>query len=100
MKRLSDYKGRDGILIIGKLMAPTAEIMTNTKNKTAFDDGIAAFVSAMCQNTPDAVLKMLSVLSGEEDYECNGASVFRDVLYVLSDPAMQNLCGSQGEMQD
>ena len=99
MKRLSDYKNQDGVKIVGRVLAPISRIVTNQKMKEVYKQGPMAFASAICEHCSDDIMDILSTLSGEEEYTCDGASVLKDVIYVFTDPEMLRLFGLESEIR-
>ena len=98
MKRLSDYKNQDGVKIVGRVLAPISRIVTNPNVKDIYKQGPLIFASAICEHCPDEIMNILSTLSGEDEYICDGASVIKDVIYVFTDPEMLRLFGLQSEI--
>lgn len=97
--RLSDFKDEDAIRVVGELLVPIGNIVTNSINAGAKDKGALSFASSIFTNNTKDTLAMLAILSKtpSEEYSCTGATVLSDVIYMLSDPDLLQLFGLRSQ---
>lgn len=95
--RLSEFKDEKGIEVVAKLLIPIGKIAANAQNAKAREGTQLEFASALLQNNPSEIMKMLAILADKnpEEYHCNAASVLMDVINMISDPELMVLFGSQ-----
>lgn len=97
--RLSDFQDEEAVEIVARLLEPLGAIASNAQNAQARQQGTAAFAAALLRNNRRQVLEIFAVLNGQEpaDYHCTAASLLKDALELLSDPALQALFGLQSK---
>lgn len=100
MKKLSDFKNEDGVLVISKLLHPIFRIVQKI-GETARPENMKAmeFVSLMLEASPKDVIEIFAILSETpvEEYECNGASIMANALILASDKELMELFGLQSQ---
>ena len=102
MKKLSEFKNEEGVIVIAKLLQPIARIVQAIKDEPRPDGMNAmAFVSTMLAKSPKDVMEIFAILSETpvEEYECNGASIMADTLTLASDKELMELFGLQSQTQ-
>lgn len=100
--RLSDFKGAEGVAVVGKLLKPIGAIVANPENKKAKQESenLLIFASALLQNNPNEIMEMLGILSGNpENYQCSAASVLADTFQMITDEQLLQLFGLQMQTQ-
>ncbi|WP_305116639.1 hypothetical protein [Acutalibacter muris] len=99
--RLSEFKDEKAIEVVAALLEPIGKIAKNPKNQESRGEGktILDFAAAMLKNNPADAKDMLAILADKEpeSYHCNAATVFRDILLMLSDPEIMELFGVQSK---
>lgn len=96
--KLSEFKGEQGIEVVGKLLLPVSNIAANKEVKRAFrKGGLPVMLSAMLINCPNETREMLAILNGKsaEEYEVTGATILTDVIALFEDEALLRLFGLQ-----
>lgn len=97
--KLSDFKDEKAIEVVAKLIPPIARISVNKDNSNARGENLLVFASAILQNNAADVKDMLAILDDKEpdEYHCTAATVLFDVFAMISDPALLELFGLQGQ---
>jgi hypothetical protein len=103
MKKLSDFKGVDGIVIGAKVLEVIMEMLQDQRNMSLKDEPstIKMFTGIM-ENSPDKMMKIFAILSEKEpaEYECDGAEAMTNMLLLANDPVIISLFTSQGRKRD
>ena len=99
MKRLSEFKNEEGIVVVARLLQPIFRIVAGMEKP----DGMSSieYVSKMLEKNPKDVMEIFAILSEVpvEEYSCNGASVMMDALKLASDKELMSLFGLQSQTQ-
>lgn len=97
--RLADFRDEKAICVIADLMDPVSRIIANEKNKEAHTGTKLQFAQSILRNNASDVKDMLAILNDEDPakYTCTAATVFRDVMIMLSDPDLMSLFGLQSQ---
>ena len=78
MKKLSDFKDEQAIVVVGQLLEPIMTIVTNPENGKFKDEqnGFKMF-SGFLANSPKAMMQIFAILSEQdtETYHCDGVEV-------------------------
>lgn len=102
MKKLSEFKNEDGVVVIAKLLHPISRIVQSAKDSPR-PEGMTAmeFLSMMLEKSPKDVIEIFAILNEKpvETYECNGASIMMDTLTLASDAELMELFGLQSQTQ-
>ena len=103
MKKLSDFKGVDGIVIGAKVLGVVMEMLADQRNLAQKDEKstLKMFTSFM-ENSPDKMLEIFAILSEVEpgEYVCDGAQAMANMLLLANDPIFISLFTSQGQKRD
>lgn len=102
MKKLSEFKNEDGVIVISRLLQPVFRIVQRmSEMERPTDMKTMDFVSAMLEASPKDVIEIFAILSETpvEDYECNGASIMVNALTLASDAELMGLFGLQSQTQ-
>lgn len=101
MKKLSEFKNEDGVLVIAKLLQPISRILMAMQGERMEGQKALEFVSLMLEKSPKDVVEIFAILSEVpvEEYECNGASIMANTLKLASDKEFMELFGLQSQTQ-
>ncbi len=94
--KLTDFKNDDAIRVIADLLPYVSKIAQNNSVKETAEGGsVIDFASVIMRENPSDVKAMLAILDGQKpsEYHCNAATVIRDVVTMISDPALLDLFG-------
>ena len=96
MKRLSDFKGEDGVKVIARLFVPIGKIAQDKSLEKKADGTVLEFASALLESHSKEVLEMFAILNETDtaDFQTDGAKVLFDTMTMLSDPSLMQLFGS------
>lgn len=96
MKRLSDFKGEDGVKVVARLFIPIGKIAQDKSLEKKADGTILEFASALLESHSKEVLEMFAILNETDisEYETNGADVLINTMIMLSDPSLMQLFGT------
>ena len=103
MKKLSDFKGVDGIVIGAKVLGVVMEMLTDQRNMAQKDEtSTLKMFTGFMENSPDKMLEIFAILSEKEpaEYECDGAQAMTNMLLLANDPVIISLFTSQGRKRD
>jgi len=102
LKKLSEFKNEDGVIVIAKLLQPIFRIIQNIKDVPR-PEGMNAieFVSLMLEKSPKDVVEIFAILDETpvDKYECNGATIMANTLTLASDKELMELFGLQSQTQ-
>lgn len=95
--KLSDFKGDEGVKVVGKILLPACYLIANKEVAKASKKGLAPFIAAALQNCPKEMHQIFAILNGKEpeEYEMNGATAMIDALALFDDEALLWLFGLQ-----
>lgn len=103
MKKLSDFKGVDGIVVGAKVLGVVMEMLTDQRNmaQRGEEDPIKMFTAFM-QNSPGKMMEIFAILSEVEpaEYECDGAQAMTNMLVLANDSIFFNLFTLQSQKRD
>lgn len=100
MKKLAEFKGRDGIVVASKLTGIIMTILANKKNQAMNGEkNPLKLFTAFTENNPDEMMEIFAILSEKstEEYTCDGAEAMTNLLTLASDPLIVGLFISQGQ---
>ncbi len=103
MKKLSDFKDADGIVVASKIFSSIMRILSNEKNreqstaKNPFD-----MFSAFMANSPAEMHEIFAILSEVDpsEYHCDGTDSLVNMMVLANDPVIVSLFISQGQKGD
>lgn len=103
MKKLSDFKDADGIVVASKIFSSIMRILANEKNReqstaqNPFD-----MFSAFMANSPDEMHEIFAVLCevDRDEYHCDGTESLINMMVLANDPVIVSLFISQGQKGD
>lgn len=99
--KLSDFKGEDAILLLGNLIDPCMEILTDEEFKKAYEtDTVASCVKIVLKCHTHAVLTILATLDGVpvEKYDCDVPTLLKKVMRTINDEELQTFFRSAAQM--
>lgn len=102
MKRLSEFEGEQGVIIVAKLMKPLYNVVAKIKDiKEPEKMSPIELITTMLENSPKDVKEIFAILSETpvDEYECNAATIMVDTLKLASDEQFMSLFGSQSQTQ-
>ena len=103
MKRLSDFKDENAIVVVAQLLEPIMTIVTNPGNGKFKDEknGFKMF-SGFLSNSPKAMMDIFAILSEQDadNYHCDGVEVTKNLMTLVSDSRLLELFTSQGQTGD
>lgn len=103
MKKLSDFSGREGIIVASKLTGIIMTILANKKNSALHGETNALkLFTAFTENNPDEMMEIFAILSGKApgEYTCDGAEAMTNLLTLAGDPLIVGLFISQRQTGD
>lgn len=94
--KLSDFKDEKALEVVGDLLEPISRIVQDKASAAKRSNGIE-FARYLLKEHKTDVLEMLAILNDTpvNDYHCNAATVFADVIDMLTDPELMALFGLQ-----
>lgn len=98
--KLRDFKGPDGIQVVGKLLIPITTILGNPENSQDIARGnILVQVGAFFRNNPKEVFEILAIMDGKEpeNYQLTAQDALAKLLEWFDDPELLGLFGLQSE---
>lgn len=103
MKKLSDFKDSEGIVVASKVLAVIVEMLSDKRNfaMNGEKNPIQMF-SAFMANSPDKMKEIFAILSEKRpgEYHCNGAEALTNMLLLANDPVIVGLFISQSQTGD
>ena len=103
MKKLSDFKDEQAIVVVAQLLEPIMTILTNPENRKFKDEqsGFKMF-SGFLANSPQAMMQVFAILSEKdpENYHCDAIEVTQNLMTLVSDSRLFELFTSQGQTGD
>ena len=103
MKKLSDFKDSQGIVVASKVLAVIMEILSDSRNLALKDEKNAIkMFTAFMANSPEKMREIFAILSevDEKDYHCNGAEAMTNMLLLANDPIVVGLFTLQSQKGD
>lgn len=102
MKRLSEYKNEEAIILLADLIEPLAKIMGNEELRTAYKKGgmtKAGLVAIAMKSNAKEVVQVLAILDGEdpEKYEITALQIPAKLMQALNDPDLMAFWKAQGQ---
>lgn len=103
--KLSEYKGTDALEMLGDIIEPAMEIMTNPEVvKHSREGNIGKAASVALKNNNKAVLAIMAALERKtpEEFaqEVNVLTLPKKLIAALNDPEIQTLFTSSGQTED
>lgn len=103
MKKLSDFKDADGILVASKILAVIMEMLSDKRNLAMKEEkNPVQMFSAFMANSPEKMKHIFAILSEKEpdEYHCDGAEALTNMLLLANDPIIISLFTSQSQTGD
>jgi hypothetical protein len=101
--KLSDFKDDEAFEVVGKLFVPISQIATTLREmaKEKSCSTMAEYAQGMLQQCPQEMKEIFAILNRQdvEDYHPTAATLFADILSMLSDKELLRLFGVQGQTQ-
>lgn len=100
--RLADYEGEKALEVLGDLIEPVGEILSDKTILDAWKENRYRAIGIAIKNHKKAVIMVLATLDGVpvEEYKCNIFTLPMKVLELLNDPVLTQLFTSQGQTGD
>lgn len=97
--KLSDFKGEEGVKVVGRLLLPAGTMVANPKVAKAARKGLVHFLSAALENCPKQMTEIFAIVNNKkpEEYDSNGETVLMDALELFEDTALLRLFGLQSQ---
>ena len=103
MKKLSDFKDREGIVVASRVLAVIMDMLADKRNfaMKGEDNPIKMFTTFM-ENSPDKMREIFAILSEKDarDYHCDGAEAMVNMLLLANDPIVVGLFTLQSQKGD
>ncbi len=102
MKRLSEFKNEEAVIVISRLLQPIFRILERIRDiKRPENMPPMQLVSEMLEASPKDVVEIFAILSEKpvEEYECNGAEMMANALKLASDKEFMELFGLQSQTE-
>ena len=103
MKKLSDFKDSQGIVVASKVLAVIMEMLSDSRNLALKDEKNAIkMFTAFMANSPDKMREIFAILSEQDvgNYHCNGAEAMTNMLLLANDPIVVGLFTLQSQKGD
>lgn len=100
--RLADYEGEKALEVLGDLIEPVGEILSDKAILDAWKENRYRAIGIAIKNHKKAVIEVLATIDGVpvEEYKCNIFTLPLKVLELLNDPMLTQLFTSQGQTGD
>lgn len=102
MKKLSDFKDGEGIVVASKVLGVIMDILSDRRNMTQKDEkSTVKMFTTFMENSPDKMREIFAILSEQDpkEYHCNGAEAMTNMLLLANDPVVISLFTSQSQMR-
>lgn len=100
MRRLSEFRGVDAVDVLAELMVPAVNIMQDERiqNMLKKQVTVAELASFAVKNYRDDIFSVLTIMSGEDEYNPNVFELLNDVIEIFSDTELLDFFGSQAQL--
>ena len=103
MKKLSDFKDREGIVVASRVLAVIMDMLADKRNfAMKGEDNPIKMFTAFMENSPDKMREIFAILSEKDarDYHCDGAEAMVNMLLLANDPIVVGLFTLQSQKGD
>ena len=103
MKKLSDFKDAEGIVVASKVLAVIMDILSDKRNLAMNGETNAVkMFTAFMVNSPDKMKEIFAILSEKDvrEYHCDGAEAMTNMLLLANDPIVVGLFTLQSQKGD
>lgn len=103
MKKLSDFRDEEAIIVVGELLDPILCILQDVSNKDVELSGNYFKVfSDIFKNSPKEMMRIFAILDGKDPktYSCTATEVMANIVSLVSDAELISLFTSQSQMGD
>ena len=103
MKKLSDFKDTQGIVVASKVLAVIMDILSDHRNLAMNGEQSAIkMFTAFMEHSPSKMREIFAILSEKEinEYHCDGAEAMANMLLLANDPIVVGLFTLQSQMGD
>lgn len=100
VKKLSEFKGADGIVVAAKLFSVIMTILADKRNMAMKDEkSPVKMFAAFMEHSPKEMLEIFAILSEKDPatFTCDGAEAMVNMLHVANDPVLMSLFISQSQ---
>lgn len=98
--KLAEFSGEKGIQVVGKLLLPVVNILSNPANAAEVESGnIVEQLSAFFRNNPRDVLEILAITDDKDPatYNINAQEALVKLVSWFDDPELLGLFGLQSQ---
>lgn len=103
MRKLSEYVGEDALDLLAELIEPAIHIMQDEELQSRFGQEnvvVADIASLVVKRYKKDILKILTLLSEEADYNPNIFVLLKDVIDLFNDEELIDFFNSQVQMTE
>ena len=103
MKKLSDFKDTQGIVVASKVLSVIMSILSDHRNLAMNGEQSAIkMFTAFMENSPEKMREIFAILSEKEinEYHCDGAEAMANMLLLANDPIVVGLFTLQSQKGD
>lgn len=100
MKKLSDFKGTEGIVIAAQVLGVIMTMLAKEENRALEGESSPLkMFSGFMQNSPAEMKEIFAILSERDvkEYDCDGAEAMLNMLILANDPVVIGLFTSRGQ---
>ena len=103
MKKLSDFKDAQGIVIASKILSVIMDILADKRNMAmSGETNVVKMFTAFMGNSPEKMCEIFAILSEKDarEYHCDGAEAMANMLILANDPILVSLFTWQSQTGD
>jgi hypothetical protein len=103
MKKLSDFKDTQGIVVASKVLSVIMDILSDHRNLAMNGERSAIkMFTAFMEHSPSKMREIFAILSEKEinEYHCDGAEAMANMLLLANDPIVVGLFTLQSQKGD
>jgi hypothetical protein len=99
MKKLSDFKGDQGIAVAAEVFGLILDIVADPQNAAHEGESPFQMFTAFMKNAPGKMRNIFAVLSecSPDTYSCDGAEALMNMAVLANDPVIVQLFLSRGQ---
>lgn len=102
VKRLSEFKGKEGLKVAARIMAPVGKLMRGKDGIDLAGKSVLEYFSELMEQDYDSVYELMAVLSGEDPktYSCTGGEALSNLSLMIGDPDLMLFFGLRRQEAD
>lgn len=95
MRKLSELKNEEGIIVIGKILSPIGKLLSGGERKEKENN--LEYFGRMLQSNPKEALEIMAALDGVpiEEYNVSLVEILHNLNEMINDPDLADLFNSQ-----